>query len=487
MTQDPRQPAVRAPAARRAALAAIAVVLALVLGGVIYVVGDHGTPADTSDDRPTTSTTTADPSVVPPASARPTTATAVLQALSPQGSPLADRVRAALGGILTDPALGPAPGISVVDAASGTSLVDIDADSARIPASTTKLLTAAAALEVIGPDAHFRTRVVAPGPGQIVLVGGGDPALSQRTASDDDWPYAVTALANLATKTATALQAQGVTSVQVAYAADLFAGPSVNADWPAGYISSGQVGPITALSLDGSRRTPGLASRVDDPPAYAAERFAALLSEAGIAATVASAVPTPAAGATDLASVDSPSVADLVSQMLLRSDNDVAEILARQVALTAGQPASFAGIQAAITGALTPLEVPVNGLSLADGSGLARTDQIAPATLAATLVAAVDPKRQELRPLLTGLPVAGFTGTLAQRFADPGAPIGTGDIRAKTGYLSGVVALAGYVRDENDQLLVFAFVANGVPGDRTADAQKAVDDLAVRLAACGCS
>lgn len=472
----------------RAVLAAVACAFAFVMGGLLYVVTDHGPFDNAAAPTPrSTATTSASASASPSLTLVPTTAPPVLGALSPVGSPLADRVRAALGNLAGGPALGGAPGVVVLDGATGASLVDLDGASARIPASTTKLLTAAAALEVLGPDAHFTTSVVSPAPGQIVLVGGGDPALSQRTGPDDDWAYAVTPLADLATTTVTALRAQGVVTVQLAYAADYFAGPSVNPNWPASYVSTGQVGPIAALALDGSRRTPGMAARTADPPAYAAERFAALLTAGGVAATVTGEVSTPVGGPVDVASIDSPSVADLVSQMLVRSDNDVAETLARQVARAAGQPASFAGVQPALTGVLATLRIPTAGLALADGSGLARSNQIAPTTLAATLLAATYPDHDELRPLLTGLPVAGFTGTLAERFDDPAGAVGAGDIRAKTGYLSGVVALAGYVRDQNDQVLIFAFVANGVSGTNTIDAQKALDDMAVRLAGCGCS
>jgi D-alanyl-D-alanine carboxypeptidase/D-alanyl-D-alanine-endopeptidase (penicillin-binding protein 4) len=88
---------------------------------------------------------------------------------------------------------------------------------------------------------------------------------------------------------------------------------------------------------------------------------------------------------------------------------------------------------------------------------------------------------------LTGLPVAGFTGSLADRFVDPESLTQAGDIRAKTGYLSRVVALAGYVVDTDGRALIFVVLADAVVPESTLDAQRTEDQVAARLAACGCS
>lgn len=103
--------------------------------------------------------------------------------------------------------------------------------------------------------------------------------------------------------------------------------------------------------------------------------------------------------------------------MLTNSDNDIAEALARQTALASGQPASFEGAEKAVTARLAALGVDVSGSRFADGSGLGRSDKVSAGLLTGLLAKAADPERPELRPVLTGLPVAGFTGTLRSRNA----------------------------------------------------------------------
>ncbi|KOG85109.1 hypothetical protein ADK38_38520, partial [Streptomyces varsoviensis] len=96
---------------------------------------------------------------------------------------------------------------------------------------------------------------------------------------------------------------------------------------------------------------------------------------------------------------------------------------------------------------------------IADGSGLDRDDKASPALLAQVLVRAADPRRPELRPVLTGLPIAGFSGTLRDRY-DRDSP-GRGFVRAKTGTLTGVNTLAGLAVDADGRLMAFAFMTRG--------------------------
>jgi serine-type D-Ala-D-Ala carboxypeptidase/endopeptidase (penicillin-binding protein 4) len=184
----------------------------------------------------------------------------------------------------------------------------------------------------------------------------------------------------------------------------------------------------------------------------------------------------------------------LVERMLARSDNDLAEALARQVALSQGQPASFAGGAVAVQAVLGPFldEVGVGreAVALVDGSGLSRLDRLAPAALTRLLarVASDDGSdtAQRLAPVLTGLPVAGFSGTLMDRYRTGGGLPAAGVVRAKTGTLNGVSALAGLVRTADGRLLAFDLTADGVPLGATRRAEAALDRLAAALAACGC-
>jgi D-alanyl-D-alanine carboxypeptidase/D-alanyl-D-alanine-endopeptidase (penicillin-binding protein 4) len=172
----------------------------------------------------------------------------------------------------------------------------------------------------------------------------------------------------------------------------------------------------------------------------------------------------------------------LVERMLSRSDNDLAEALARAVALAQGEPASFAGAAAAVGAVLAGLGI--TGVDLDDGSGLSRSNRLQPASLTRLLARAGSEDR--FAPLLAGLPVAGFDGTLARRYrTGPGVPA-AGVVRAKTGTLDGVSALAGLVQTADGRLLAFDLTADGVPLGATRGAEAALDRLAAALASCGC-
>jgi D-alanyl-D-alanine carboxypeptidase/D-alanyl-D-alanine-endopeptidase (penicillin-binding protein 4) len=172
--------------------------------------------------------------------------------------------------------------------------------------------------------------------------------------------------------------------------------------------------------------------------------------------------------------------------MLEESNNVIAENLARQIALASGEPASFSGAAAAMIRELRRLGVST-GIDLVDGSGLSPADAIAPATLIKVLeLAMADPR---VRALLAGLPVAGFSGTLSAGQSVFSGIGGTalGSVRAKTGNLGTVTALAGLVSDKNGTTLVFAFMADKIPAEKMLRAAaKAIDEAAAALAGCGC-
>ena len=138
------------------------------------------------------------------------------------------------------------------------------------PASTLKMLTTTAALEALGPDHRFTTRVVAtPSSPRITLVGGGDPLLG-RDASDPDGTYPARAdLDTLARATARALRGLGRSRVRLGYDASLFTGPSVNPHWEPSYVPDGVVSPISAAVGRRGTGPSGLACRSPDPAAAA--------------------------------------------------------------------------------------------------------------------------------------------------------------------------------------------------------------------------
>ncbi|HYF72480.1 MAG TPA: D-alanyl-D-alanine carboxypeptidase/D-alanyl-D-alanine-endopeptidase [Nocardioides sp.] len=386
------------------------------------------------------------------------------------GVPDAAKVRRALAPALRDADLGPHV-LATVAGLDGTLLYSSGTGEA-VPASTLKLLTAAAALEVLGPDHTFATTVVEAGPRRVVLVGGGDPLLS---APD---------LRRLARDTAAALLATGRTAVRVGYDAGLFTGPEVSPHWPAGYIADAVVSPITSLWLDEGRTAEGY-GRVADPAATAAATFAAALAAAGVTVTGGPQEATAPAGSAELARAASDPVSALVEHTLETSDNEAAEVLARHVGLAVDGDASFAGGTRAVRQVLEGLGVPMQGATTYDGSGLSRDNRLDPDTLTAVLGLAASPDQPDLRTVLTGLPVAGFSGSLGGRFEDAG-DAGRGLVRAKTGTLSGVSGLAGIVTDRQGRPMVFALLADDIELVDTLDARDALDAATSALAGCRC-
>ncbi|MFF3675199.1 D-alanyl-D-alanine carboxypeptidase/D-alanyl-D-alanine-endopeptidase [Streptomyces sp. NPDC002120] len=388
------------------------------------------------------------------------------------------KLAAALKPLLADPALGTVRTASVVDTATGQVLYESGARDAMTPASTVKIVTAAAALSALGPEHRIRTTVV-PGaaPGQIVLVGGGDPSLTAKKKSPAGSGGSLVALA---ADTAQALKAAGTDTVTLGYDDSLYTGPARH---PIGVNPN--IALVTALTADEGRpddSTSGPVDRTDDPSKDAARAFRTLLTERGIKVTGEPARAKAAAGAgaaaQPLATTLSTPVAGLVERMLTNSDNDIAEALARQTALASGQPASFEGAEKAVAAKLAALGVDTAGSRFADGSGLNRADKVSAGLLTGLLAKAADPQRPELRPVLTGLPVAGFTGTLRGRNA--GTSPAAGLLRAKTGTLTGVNSLSGTVVDSSGRLLAFAFLTANAPGPE--GAEKALDKLAAAVA-----
>jgi D-alanyl-D-alanine carboxypeptidase/D-alanyl-D-alanine-endopeptidase (penicillin-binding protein 4) len=386
---------------------------------------------------------------------------------------------ARLEAVLTSGPLGPDPGALVLDAASGTPLLDRSATQPRIPASVAKLATGAAALTALDPQSRLRTTVVrGSAPGEVVLVGGGDTTLTTARPRRGGYPVR-SGLVELADATAVALRAAGTSPVVLHVDDGLFSDPAVSPDWPSTYVGSGVVSPVSALSVDAGRVRPSADAREPDPALAAGRALARLLQKRGVAVEgeVARAVPPP--DAEELAAVSSPTVAELVELMLTTSDNDLAESLLRLVAVAAGGAGTFADGTAEVTQRVSDLGVPTGGMKLLDGSGLARGSVIAPDTLARLLAAAADGSHPELDHLLTGLPVGGFSGTLWDRFGagEPGTAAGL--VRAKTGTLTGVSTLAGSASVDG-RPVVFVVMSDAVPGDTIA-ARNALDRFAAIL------
>ena len=412
---------------------------------------------------------------------------------APPGVTMAGLSRA-LAPVIGSGALGPAYGVLVTDLTTGKVLYSLHASTGYTPASTTKLATSIAALKVLGASARFTTTVVTgASAGHIVLVGGGDPTLAAGRPPAGDYPQPATLL-DLARQTAHALRERGLRTVHLGYDTALYTGPGLGPGWSADDVATGNVTVITPLEVDQGRLTPSgrpedtddpgnFRPRATDPSVQAAAAFAAFLRADGIAVRGAPALVTARRGATTLASVSSPPLSQVIQLMLEESNNVIAENLARHIALATGAPASFAGAAGAEESVLRKLGV--TGVQLNDGSGLSHGNAITPAALVQLIGLAAS--RPALRSVLTGLPVYGFSGTLADTpgsifYGGSGPALGT--VRAKTGNLETVIALAGVAYARDGQLLTFAVMADKLKSLPLAGG--ALAQIANVLAGCGC-
>jgi serine-type D-Ala-D-Ala carboxypeptidase/endopeptidase (penicillin-binding protein 4) len=408
--------------------------------------------------------------------------TPVLAGAAGRGKELsADAVKAALDPLVQSSALGTEVHVAVLDPANSQVLYAENADVPITPASTTKILTAVAALAARGPAYRISTKVVAgSSPGEVVLVGGGDPTLA--IDSKSIYP-GVARLDQLAAQVKAALG--GTRPTRVRYDTSLFDGPETGLGWDGDVIPSGQVSKIQSLMVNGGRVKPTHNEsgdpRSSNPAQSAGRAFAKLLG------VPSSAVEHGKAGksAKQLGVVQSPPLVQITDWMLQESDNTIAELVGRQVALAAGKTANFDDTSAAMLDKIKELGLPSDEGDLYDASGLSRHDGISPTLLTQTLALAASGQQPALTGLFDGLPVAGWSGTLANRFLKPADnKVGQGVVRAKTGSLSGVNTMSGDLVTKDGRLLVFAIMAKG--GASSSAAKQALDKVPARLVACGC-
>jgi D-alanyl-D-alanine carboxypeptidase/D-alanyl-D-alanine-endopeptidase (penicillin-binding protein 4) len=384
------------------------------------------------------------------------------------------------GMVAVDPNLGRLGG-RVTDAITGRELWQLAADVPLEPASTNKVLTASAALLTLDRQARVSTRVLAGGAnsqGPVVLVGAGDPTLSAAPASQETWYRGAPRITDLVEQ----VRRSGVTPTTVQVDTSAFSGPTMAPGWDPLDIDGGDIAPIESAMIDAGRTQPTtVTSRRSRTPALDAGR--ALAKGLGLdpAAVTIAAAPS---GARQLAVVQSAPLIQRLSQMMNASDNVMAECIAREVAAATNRPQSFAGAVDAVTNRLRSAHIDTTGAALVDSSGLSVDDRLTAKTLNGAAQAAAGPDQPAMRPLLDLLPIAGGSGTLADRFLDTASNQGpAGWLRAKTGSLTAINALAGVVTDRSGRVLTFAFISNAAgPNGRNA-----MDALATRLWSCGCT
>jgi D-alanyl-D-alanine carboxypeptidase/D-alanyl-D-alanine-endopeptidase (penicillin-binding protein 4) len=462
-------------------------------------------------------------------------------AAAAQPAPLA----AAAEALVSDPHLaGARIGVHVRDLATGAILVRLGDDRGCLPASNMKLLSAAVALLTLGPDFTFVTRLEARGDvvagslrGDLVLVGGGDPTLGGRqerdqprvplarfahllrsehgieriegaVLGDDDcqpdevmgegWAWGYEA-SDYAAQVSGLCFAENVVRLEWSATAAA-ARPVLRLCPPTSYLAIDDTvtagGTVTAIAVARERgsnrvslsgrlgrgRTHADAVTVENPTAFAAHELRECLLEAGVAVCGPAAdadvrPPRPAAGRV-LAEHRSPPLRELLPVLNKASQNLYAEQLVRAAARAAAGRSHMRDAAAHAAQVLGGLGVDVRGLVMADGSGLSRLNLVQPRQLGDLLAALWRSEHRDL--FLASLPVAGVDGTLAERLRDGPA---RGHVRAKTGFISRVVALSGYVPrpDPAAPPLVFSVLLNDFTCD-TSLAKAAADAFAQALA-----
>lgn len=411
------------------------------------------------------------------------------ESLPPAEAPVlsARRVPALLARTLGDRRLGQAleavwasspPTSCLVVAQGPRGVYERQPDEALVPASLAKLVTALGILGRFEPDERLRTSVRSADPGGPVvegdlwLVGGGDPLLGTGdwAANFERQPVLYTPIEALADRVVRA----GVREVRGRVVGDdsRYDRARYGPTWPPRYAEDNVTGPLSALSVnDGFADWEPPLVPFEDPAAGGAAVLTELLRQRGVTVAGEPVAGLAPADAPEVAGLDSAPMGELVGQMLLESDNGTAELLTKELGLrVSGQGTTEAGA-AALAEAGAAAGLPMAEVVVEDGSGLDLGNRLTCDLVHELLSAAPSDS-----PIRDGLPVAGRTGTLTDRFV--GGPA-VGRLRAKTGTLNGVAGLAGYAEVSLGRALTFAYVVNGI--GPAAQGQALQDRLAATL------
>jgi D-alanyl-D-alanine carboxypeptidase/D-alanyl-D-alanine-endopeptidase (penicillin-binding protein 4) len=350
-----------------------------------------------------------------------------------------------------------------VDLTNGDVLFRRRTQVGLVPASNEKLAVTYTALAVLGPTYRIDTTVYGEGElidgvwhGDLVLKGFGDPTLTR-----GDLRHLVAQL-----------RAGGVRRVSGAVLGDesFFDGMRTGPLWKSSFYIS-ESPPLSALTVDRATYR-GIVSA--EPARAAASAFRDLLLRAGIRVGGPAGTGRADGAAFPLATVRSVPMSVLVRWMNRDSDNFMAEILLKQLGAVENQQGTTGRGTAVVRRTLAAVGVPLAGVRLVDGSGLSPSDRLTAGALVGILEAVwKDPGIR--KPFVASLPVAGVTGTLADRLRTPPA---RGNVIAKTGTTNTASTLAGYVRSR----FAFAVMNNGRPVN-TDSARRAQDRFAAVLAA----
>jgi D-alanyl-D-alanine carboxypeptidase/D-alanyl-D-alanine-endopeptidase (penicillin-binding protein 4) len=465
--------------------------------------------------------------------------------VSPVGAQDRGGLAADLDAILASPGLEGAGVGLVVKTADGDTVYSRAADKRQQPASNAKLVTSAAAFDVLGPDYRFDTTVHSTGGrsgpvlhGDLYLRGTGDPTMlaadydtlagkvaatgirvvTGKLYADDTWfddvrlgvswawddePYYYSAQVSALTAAPDSDYDAGSIIVRVSPGAGPGGAAVVTTEPPTSYVTiansavTGAAGTPNTIGVDrahgsntftvtgsipagGSPTSEWMA--VWEPTGYAAALFREALGRHGVrvlGTTARGATPGSAAVVTSRSSMP---LRELAVPFMKLSNNLHAEILVKAMGREAAGAGTWPAGVAAVSARLSSYGIDPARVSLRDGSGLSRMDQIAPDQLAALLGAVQS--RPWFDDWFASLPVAGEAdrlvgGTLRNRMRDTAAE---GVVHAKTGSLTGVSGLSGYVDTAGGDRWVFSMITNNTIG---VNAKALEDAVAIRLAAEG--
>jgi D-alanyl-D-alanine carboxypeptidase/D-alanyl-D-alanine-endopeptidase (penicillin-binding protein 4) len=383
--------------------------------------------------------------------------------------------------------------VEVLDAESGETLFAKSEDTPARTASVLKVLTAAVALDVLGPDYRITTSVmVSPSePGKIYLVGAGDVTLSRMPGNITSYYAKAPKLDSLTRQIATWAKSSSVSISAVSVDSTLFGGDKEwHPTWSKLGLSSGYMAPVSALQIDAARLTSSrnpnswLAKRTATPVKQAGDLFLASLNKMGIATGITA---TSAKAPTDsvvIASVQSRPVSEMVANMLRVSDNSLAEALGRVASIKYGLDGSMASLTPLYKKVLKARGLDVSKISIVDASGLSRQNQV-PAALINDLLVLVNQGVGDYEVLEAGLPVSGDSGSLRSRFATGSKVETKGKVIAKTGYILTGYSLAGFLTAKDGTELIFTVY--NLADRANANHRIAMDNLVYRFYQCGAS
>jgi D-alanyl-D-alanine carboxypeptidase len=331
------------------------------------------------------------------------------------------------------------PGLILVDPATGETIYKNDADTLRKPASLLKIISAVALLDYVDPDFRFTTEILTGNtPNTLIIAGALDPWMERNNT--------------LATKM--------------------------------GRVSLPKIVKTALKKLDADNGAPIETLRIEYSKMHSVDLDFIKAQFVARDIKVSMAKVTAAEGKLNskesIAKFDSPPLQKIMDWMLIWSDNTLGNRMAMYASMKAGFGYAESGIEETFIKTLSNLEIDSTGLNAVDGSGLSRSNRVSAQMLAELLLKTYE--NDKYRTIYGGLPVGGVNGTMRNRFVTS-APKAIGLVRTKTGFLTGVVSMAGYVQG-GDREYIFVAIADQIPKNNSGAkaARVALDKVLAKFA-----